>query len=113
LTLTVQVGNGTLAPTTAITDAITNGTLTAIDINGSDGSLSVRGSASAITAAIQAGITYTPAQNFNGGDTLDVAVSDGQATTHASVGITVTPANDAPSGADKTITSNEDTPYVF
>ena len=43
--MTVQVSHGALIPTQAIIDAITNNTLTAIDINGSDGKLVVHGSA--------------------------------------------------------------------
>src|SRR5581483_4191881 len=47
VTLTVSVAHGTLTPTQAILDAITGGTLTGLDGDGSDGSLSVRGSAAA------------------------------------------------------------------
>ena len=114
LTMTLHVGHGTLAPTTAILDAIANHTLTAIDTDGSDGTLSVSGSASAITAAIQAGTTYAPTSNYNQQDALDVAISDGHGgATQASVIINVTPVNDAPSGANKTVITNEDTGYVF
>ena len=97
LKLTVHVSHGTLTPTTAILDAITGGTLIAIDSDGSDGALVVSGSASAITAAIQAGITYSPAANYNGSDVLEVGVDDGHGgTTSASVTITVNAVNDAP-----------------
>jgi large repetitive protein len=96
LTMTVSVSHGTLTASQAILDAIAAHTLTGIDGDGSDGSLSVSGSASAITAAIQAGVTYAPAANYNGSDTLDVAISDGQATPHAPLNINVTPVNDAP-----------------
>ena len=109
LTMTVSVAHGTLTASQAILDAITAGALTAIDGNGSDGSLTVSGSASAITAAIQAGVTYAPATNFNGADTLDVEVTDGHAIENASVAITVTPVNDAPQGANSTIATLEDT----
>ena len=109
LTMTVSVAHGTLTASQAILDAITASALTAIDGNGSDGSLTVSGSASAITAAIQAGVTYAPATNFNGADTLDVEVTDGHATANASVAITVIPVNDAPQGANSTIATLEDT----
>ena len=54
--------------------------------------------------------TYTPALNFNGVDTFTVSVTDGKSATptSATVAITVTAVNDAPSftaGAD--VTSNE------
>src|SRR6185503_9935622 len=51
LTMTVSVSHGTLTASQAILDAIAAHTLTEIDGDGSDGSLSVSGSASAITAA--------------------------------------------------------------
>ncbi|HEY7230141.1 MAG TPA: putative Ig domain-containing protein, partial [Pseudolabrys sp.] len=100
LTMTVSVAHGTLSLGQAVLDAITAGTLTGLDGDGSDGNLSVSGSAAAITAAIQAGITYTADANYNGPDTLGVEITDGLATTNASVAITVTPANDAPTVAN-------------
>ncbi len=111
LTMTLHVGHGTLAPSAAILAAIANNTLTAVNSDGSDGTLSVSGSASAITAAIQAGITYAPTHDFNGGDALDVAISDGHGgTTQASVIITVNPVNDAPvaTGSATLAAINED-----
>ena len=112
LTMTVSVAHGTLTPSQAILDAITGGTLTGLDGDGSDGSLSVSGSAAAITAAIQAGVTYAPTVNFNGPDALNVEVADGLNTTSASVAINVAPVNDAPvlnGGATPVLTAeNED-----
>ena len=96
LTMTLGVSGGSLTPSQAILDAIAAGTLTGFDVDGLDGSLQVRGSAAAITAAIQAGITYAPNANVNGLDALDVAITDGQATTSASRAINITPVNDAP-----------------
>jgi hypothetical protein len=98
LTMTLGVSGGTLTASPAIQAAITAGDLTELDGDGSDGTLSVRGSASAITAAIQAGITYTPNANVHGLDALDVAITDGQATATASVGINITPVNDDAGG---------------
>ena len=101
LTMTVSVSHGTLTPSSAILDAIANHTLTSSDPDGSDGSLSITGSAAAITAAIQAGVNYAPNNNFNGSDSLGVLVTDGHGgTTAASVGITVTSGNDAPVATD-------------
>ena len=58
--------------------------------------------------------TYTPDANYNGTDSFTYEVSDGNGGTHqATVTITVTAINDAPTGADKTITATEDTDYVF
>ena len=105
LTMTLGVSGGSLAPSQAILDAIAAGTLTGLDVDGLDGSLQVRGSAAAITAAIQAGITYAPNANINGLDALDVAITDGQATTNASLAINITPVNDAPVTTPVTLAS--------
>ena len=96
LTMTLGVNGGRLTPSQAILDAIASHALTSSDSDGTDGTLSVTGSAAAITAAIQAGITYAPNANVNGLDALDVAITDGQATTNASLAINITPVNDAP-----------------
>src|SRR4029079_4165945 len=113
LTMTLGVSGGQLTPSQAILDAIASHALTSSDSDGTDGTLSVTGSAAAIAAAIQAGITYTPDANVNGLDALDVAITDGQATATASVAINITAVNDAPSGTDKTVNTNEDTAYTF
>ena len=111
LTMTVNVAHGALTPSQAILDAIANHTLTSSDPDGSNGSLSVTGSASAIQAAIRSGITYAPTANFNGLDALGVSITDGQATTPATVNITVTAVNDAPvaTGSATLGAINEDT----
>jgi hypothetical protein len=96
LTMTLGVSGGQLTPSQAILDAIASHALTSSDSDGTDGTLSVTGSAAAIAAAIQAGITYTPDANVNGLDALDVAITDGQATATASVAINITAVNDAP-----------------
>ena len=106
LTMTVQVSHGALTPTQAIIDAITNNTLAAIDVDGSDGKLVVSGSPDAVTAAIQAGVTYTPNLDSNLPDALTVTVDDGKApTTSASVTIDITPVNDAPVTSPVTLTA--------
>ena len=105
LTMTLGVSGGRLTPSQAIFDAIAGHALTSSDSDGSDGTLSVTGSAAAITAAIQAGITYAPNANVNGLDALDVAITDGQATATASVAINITPVNDAPVTSPVTLAS--------
>ncbi len=58
--------------------------------------------------------TYTPALNFNGSDSFRYQISDGQGgTAIAMVSLTVTAANDAPTGADHAVTTSEDTDFVF
>jgi len=59
--------------------------------------------------------TITPAANFNGAMTLSYSVSDGAATTAATLGYTVTAVNDAPAltGSQSTLSAGvEDTAYV-
>lgn len=54
-------------------------------------------------------LTYTPAANFNGFDSLRFSVSDGTSTSAiATVSLTVQPVNDAPTAAPQTVTVTED-----
>ncbi|MFC5450589.1 Ig-like domain-containing protein [Paenibacillus aestuarii] len=56
-----------------------------------------------------ANVTYTPAPNYNGADSFTFTVTDGKATsTPATVNITVTPVNDAPTASGKDATTAED-----
>ncbi len=58
--------------------------------------------------------TYTPTANWNGTDTFTYRANDGSDSSNtATVTITVASVNDAPAGTDKTVTTNEDTPYIF
>ncbi|KAF0811278.1 Leukotoxin [Andreprevotia sp. IGB-42] len=53
---------------------------------------------------------YTPASNYNGADSFTVRVSDGKGgTVDSVVSINVTPVNDAPTTADQSKTTPEDT----
>jgi len=55
-------------------------------------------------------LVYTPAQNFNGADTLTFSVSNGySASAAATITITVTPVNDAPVAIAQSIQAVEDT----
>ncbi|MBS4027752.1 MAG: tandem-95 repeat protein [Ignavibacteriales bacterium] len=53
-------------------------------------------------------VTYTPATNYNGNDTLLFRVSDGLLSDTGTVAISVTPVNDVPIAIDTSITTNED-----
>ena len=104
LTMTLHVSHGTFTPAAVVPG------LTVIDPGGDD-TLVVSGSAAAITNAIKTGVNYTPTANFNGLDALAVSVTDGQATTSASVAINVSAVNDAPlaTGSATLAAINEDT----
>ena len=79
--------------------SVSSGTLTVIAGSGVTGngsaSVTITGTAAQINAAL-AGLAYTGNLNFNGGDTLTVATSDGTATDTDTIAITVNPVNDAP-----------------
>ncbi len=54
-------------------------------------------------------VTYTPVSNFNGSDSFSYTVADGQGgTDSATVTLSVTALNDAPTAADDSASTNED-----
>ena len=58
--------------------------------------------------------TYTPVANYNGADSFTYRVKDDELESNvATVDITVTSVNDTPQGTATTVTTLEDTPYVF
>jgi uncharacterized repeat protein (TIGR01451 family) len=58
--------------------------------------------------------TYTPNLNYVGPDGFAYQVSDGEGgTATATVSLTITAVNDAPTGADNSVTTPEDTDFVF
>ncbi|HEY9378307.1 MAG TPA: hypothetical protein VIQ02_14580, partial [Jiangellaceae bacterium] len=84
LTTTLSVANGILNVTDGA-GVTGNGTA----------SVTITGTAAQINAAL-AGLSYTGNLNFNGGDTLTVATSDGTSTDTDTIAITVIPVNDPP-----------------
>ncbi len=57
--------------------------------------------------------TYTPNANYNGPDSFEYTISDGNGGTDtATVTITVVPVNDAPVAVDDSASTNEDTPVT-
>jgi hypothetical protein len=75
-----------------------------------------------------ADVVYEPTANYNGPDSFSFQVTDrgdpdacgavtatcaAKASNSKAVAIAVTPVNDAPAGADKTVTTNEDVDYTF
>lgn len=61
-----------------------------------------------------AGLTYTPAADYNGSDSFTFTANDGTATSNtATVSITVSPSNDAPIANAQSVSTNEDTPTAI
>ena len=96
------------------TDADGNSLTFAIGTGPSHGSL---GSIGAVTCtgtapkSCSADVTYTPALNYNGSDSFTFKVNDGTVdSAAATVSITVTAVNDAPSCSAVSLTTDEDTP---
>jgi VCBS repeat-containing protein len=109
ITLNLSVAHGSLAPLGALPAGVV-----VDDGDGSDGTLQVHGSAADIDTMLTNGVSYTPAAHYNGPDTFTVSVHDAaNASDSDQVAITVNSVNDPPSGADTTVTTSEDTAYVF
>ncbi|WP_188699539.1 Ig-like domain-containing protein, partial [Sphingomonas prati] len=67
-----------------------------------------------VSIAADGSLVYTPRANFNGPDTINYTISDGQgSTTTATVAVTVTPVNDRPVAVNDTAATNEDTPVTI
>ncbi|KIQ23265.1 hypothetical protein RT97_25870 [Variovorax paradoxus] len=120
----VDAGSATMR----VTLSVPNGSLTAasgagVTVTGSGtGTLVLEGSQASINAylASAARPNYVPVGNFNGSVTLTMTTSDlgntgtgGTLTDTDTATITVNTVNDAPAGADRTVTINEDGTYTF
>ncbi|MDZ7921811.1 MAG: hypothetical protein U5O12_17770 [Rhodoferax sp.] len=96
--------------TLTTTVAVTNGTLTAVAFagatitNNGSGSVTISGSAAAITGALN-GLSFVPTADYNGAATLTLTTSDGSASDVDTVAISVTAVADI---ADNTATTSED-----
>ncbi|QIE86184.1 retention module-containing protein [Pseudomonas nitroreducens] len=109
------------APTTAdqskttAEDTALTGKIVASDVDGDTLSYAVKAGAtpahgSVTVNAATGDYTYTPAKDYNGPDSFTVRVSDGKGGFADSVvNVNVTPVNDAPTTADQSKTTAEDT----
>jgi parallel beta-helix repeat protein len=111
VTLNVSTGLISLAGTAGLGFTVGDGT--------ADASMIFTGTVAAINAALD-GVVFAPPANFNGSAFLSISVDDqgnsglGGALADADFStITVTGVNDAPDGADATVTTPQDTPYVL
>ena len=111
LTITLSVASG------AINAASAGGVV----VGGTAAARTFTGTLAQLNAYLAGGSapTYTPVANFNGSVTLTMSTNDGGNTGSGGAltdtdtrTITVTSVNDAPQGADKTVTLNEDTAYT-
>ncbi|MFV3411075.1 retention module-containing protein [Pseudomonas sp. NY15436] len=99
-------------------DTAKTGQLTATDVDNDSVTFSLKanGGAAHGTVVVNANgsYTYTPAANYNGTDSFTVLANDGKGgITEQTINVTVTPVNDAPNGADNTVTLNEDSSRSF
>src|SRR5439155_1724650 len=103
----------TTAEDTALTVNAASGLLTdATDIDGDPltAVLDRRPSVDALTLNSDGPFSYTPAVNYNGGDSFTYKVNDGTADSNlATVGLTITAVNDAPVATAESYTTAEDT----
>ena len=78
----------------------------------SGGTLSISSPPSNGSAVVSSNkeITYTPNKDFNGSDSLTYSVTKNAHTYTATVNITITPVNDAPTAPNESITIDEDAP---
>ena len=105
-----DIDSSALTTTLNVSSGILNVTAGAGVTGNGSASVSIAGTAAQINAAL-AGLAYTGNLDFNGGDTLTVATSDGTATDTDTIAITVNPVNDAPAlnlDADSSTTGGVD-----
>ena len=106
LTVALTATNGTLSAT------LQGGATFTAGANNS-ATFTVAGSGADVDATL-ATLQFTPDSDFNGAATLTTNVSDGTLTSADSVAnITVNAIVDAPTAANHTVTTNEDTAYTF
>ena len=86
-------------------------TLTASDVDGDTLVFSVVGNpAHGTLSGTAPNLTYTPTSNYNGSDSFTFKANDGTADSNiATISITVSAVNDAPTADAQSITTNEDT----
>ena len=117
----IAADTATTSEDTAVTidvlgnDSFENAGRTITAVNG--GAIVEGGAAVAVnngTVALVGGqLVFTPAANYNGSTSFGYTVTSGGVSESSIVSVTVTPANDLPTGRDVTVQTPEDTPHVF
>ena len=89
-------------------------TLTASDVDGDVADLQRGvGPSHGTLSGTAPNLTYTPAPNYNGGDSFTFKANDGALDSNiATVSITIAAVNDAPVATPQSVTTNEDTATV-
>lgn len=113
----IEVSNINDAPTfdaltvTTNEDTTVMGTLIGQDIDSSSLTYSLIEATTngAVTVESNGAYKYVPNLNFYGNDSFTIKVHDGSTSSSAVIGVVVSPINDAPTIAEVTITTNEDT----
>ncbi|PJJ58400.1 hypothetical protein CLV56_2651 [Mumia flava] len=116
-TVTVTVNNVNVAPTaddvsvTLAEDTSVEITLAGDDADGDDLTYTYTDPSNGTLSGDAPALTYTPDPDYNGPDSFEYTVSDGEAEATATVSITVTPVSDntAPTAGDVTASTDEDT----
>ncbi len=118
-----DAGAGTVSVTLSVdAGALTAGAAGGVTVSGSGtGSITLSGSLADINAYLAGASrpTFTPAANATASVTLTMTTSDNGNTGGPALvdidtsTITITPVNDAPAGADNTVTIGEDTSFTF
>ncbi|MFC6199503.1 tandem-95 repeat protein, partial [Ponticaulis profundi] len=114
VTLTVTPVNdapvGTDGSASGAEDSVITGTISATDMDGDTLSYTLAsGPVNGSVTLTGNGYTYTPAADFNGTDSFDVLIDDGNGGTDTvTIEVTVTPVNDAPVGTDGSVSGAED-----
>jgi lysophospholipase L1-like esterase len=108
------IGNAPTANAQSVTtneDTAKAITLTGSDPNGDPLTFSVvTNPAHGTLSGTAPNLTYTPAANYNGPDSFTFKANDGTADSNiATVSITITAVNDAPTASPQSVTTNEDT----
>ncbi len=103
VTLTVTNGTFSLSQTTGLTFTEGDGS--------EDETMRFSGSLSDINAALL-GSSFLPAANHHGAASLTLSTEDDHSSDSETIAITITAVNDAPTAADKTLTTQEDTPVI-
>src|SRR5205823_4275981 len=97
---------------TTAEDTPLSGNVSATDVDGDTLTYAVVAGPSngSLTLNPNGSFTYTPAANYNGGDSFNFRASDGSLTSNtATVSLTITPVNDAPVASNASATVAEDT----